>query len=358
MRYLNMWFRENLGLKIISVIIAFLLWAHVMAELNGPVARELEARIAVINTPKGLTKLRQSPDSAKILVSGPIRQVQNLTLAQRTLAADLSGLGAGEHTVPLKPPNLPTGVRLESVTPATVVVMLDKEVSESRPLTVRLRGEPASGYALGTPQPSRPEAKVTGAASLLARLSRLVAEADASGLDATAERTATIRPLDDKGDAIEGLHVSPTEVTVVVPVTRGSQGTKTVPIRPQVGEPAAGYKVTEVTSEPTEITLSGSPAAIGALESISTEMIPIEGLTNAATYDAKVVLPAGVKRVGEGGVKVSVKVVKTPEGPGTEAAGAGPPPSGPAIAPAPEGAAKPAGPGPPPPAPPPAKPER
>lgn len=310
MYYLNMWFRQNLGLKIVSVIIALFLWAYVMVRENPAVVREMQVRVVLRNVPGELTVVSSSPPSARVVVSGLRRLVEGLSLSQIVLQADLSGRAAGEHTASLKPSELPPGVSVESLSPATVRVVLDKIATETRPLTVSLHGKPATGYTLGTPQSSRAEVQVTGAASLLARVGRVVAEADVTGLSGTAERPALVRVLDDNGDPIEGLRVSPTELTVVVPVMRSSQQTKTLPVRPQVGEPATGYKVSEVTARPAEVILVGSPEALEALEAVSTEPIPIAGLTSTETYKATLVLPGGVKREGEGQVQVTISVAK------------------------------------------------
>lgn len=318
MHYLNMWFRQNLGLKIISVFIAFGLWAYVMVRENPAVTREVEARVVLRNKAEGLTVLGYSPRSVRLELVGLRRLVQDLSPNQMTAVVDLSEKGVGEHTVPVTPPQLPQGVTLQAMVPATVRVVLDRLATETHVLSARLRGEPAAGFALGTPQLSRTEAKVTGAASALARLSQVIAEADVSGLNATSEVTAPVHALDQHGDPIEGLEVSPAQVVVVVPVTRAAQASKTLPVRPQTGTPAEGYEVREITVRPEQVTVTGNPAALAALESVSTEMIPLADLTAKQTYRVKLVLPAGVKRSGEGPIEVTVTVGKRSEaGPGT-----------------------------------------
>ncbi len=340
MHYLNALFRDNLGLKIISVLIAAFLWAYVMVRENPAVLRGMPARIVLRNVPEDMTVVSYSPQSATVQLSGPRRIVEGLSSAQIVLTADLSGRGAGEHTAALKPSELPQGVTVESLTPATVRVVLDTTVTERHPIEMRLRGKPAKGYTLGTPQPSRTEAQLTGAGSLIARVSRVIAEADVAGLTGTAERPGTVKPLDDKGNPIDGLRVSPSEITVVVPITRGPEQRKTLKVRPQVGEPGEGYEVVSVSARPAEVTLTGGAEELGALESVDTETISIGGLTSKETRKAKLVLPAGVKRVGEGEIEVTVSVGKKQEpGPPAVAPPSPPVPStdAPALTPRPGG---------------------
>ncbi len=322
MHYLNMWFRQNLGLKIISVFIAFGLWAYVMVRENPAVTREFDARVVLRDKAEGLTVLSYSPRSVRVELAGLRRLVQDLSPSQITVAVDLSEKGAGEHTVPVVPPQLPQGVTLRAMVPGTVQVVLDRLMTETHTVSARLRGQPAAGFTLGTPQLSRTEVKVTGAASVLARLSRVTAEADVSGLNATSELSASVRALDQNGEVIEGLEVSPAQVAVVVPVTRAAQASKTLPVRPQTGAPAEGYEVREISVRPEQVTVTGSPEALAALESLSTEMIPLADLTAKETYRTKLVLPAGVKRVGEGPIEVTVTVSKHSD------AGSGPATSG------------------------------
>jgi YbbR domain-containing protein len=355
MYYLNMWFRENLGLKVVSVLIAACLWAYVMVRENPVVELSLpRARVVMAGVPPGLTVVEFSPEAGEVKITGLRRLVQGLSNAPVLLTVDLSGQAAGTHLVPVSAPTLPQGVTLESFTPATVRVTLDKTVTETHSISVRLRGEPAPGYVFGPPSPTPAEARVTGAASLMARLSGLVAAPDASGLAAATELTRVpVVAVDDQGNALPGLRLDPAEVTVAVAVTRGAATSKTVPVRPQLGKPAPGYQVTNVTAHPDEITVTGGSDALAHLEAAPTESIPIEQVTSTATYKVKVILPEGVKREEEGLIEVTVTVAKrsevapaeTPPGPASPGPGAASaPPSGPAAPPPP---APPAGPAPP-----------
>lgn len=242
MHYLHMWFRENLGLKVIAVFIACGLWAYVMVRENPVVVRELQGRVALRNVPSEYTVVESEPGSARAVLSGPRRLVEGLGPSQIVLEADLTDRKLGENTVSLKPASLPPGVVVESLSPATVRVRLDKTATETRPLRVSLRGEPASGYTLGAPQPSRSEVEVSGAASVLAKVSQVVAEVDAAGLNSTVERTATVRALGSNGEHLEGVRVSPSEVNVVVPVTRGRSRRRQCRFAPRSGSPRRGMR--------------------------------------------------------------------------------------------------------------------
>jgi YbbR domain-containing protein len=353
MYYLNMWFRENLGLKIISVLLAVCLWAYVMVRENPVVEVTIAKATIELAPPPGLTVVECNPETAELRINGPRGVLARLSQAQLMLTVDLTGQEAGTHVLLLRGPHLPRGVTLVSLAPTTVRVTLDKTETETRQITVKLSGEPAPGFVFSPPSATPGEAKVTGAASLLARVSRLVAEADASGVGAATELTKVpVIAVDDQGDTIAGLRVNPAEVSVTVAVTGGSETSKTVPVRPQVGKAAEGYQVKDIVAHPEEVTLTGSPDALARVDSVVTEVIPLEGVTSTVTYKVKVVLPEGVKREGDEPIEVTVTVAKVGEGepagtaPGSAPAErkAAPPPGakprgGPA--PAPSGAASP-----------------
>jgi YbbR domain-containing protein len=348
MYYLNMWFRENLGLKIISLLIAVCLWAYVMVR-NDSLADQTfdKARIVLVGVPRGLTVVECNPTVGKVEISGVHRLLQRLSPGQVFLTADVTGQDVGTHTITLAAPTLAQGLEAVTLTPTTVQITLDKTVTETHEITVHLRGEPASGYVFGSPAPSPAEAKVTGAATVLARLGRLVAVADASGLSAATVRTrVSVTAVDDQGNPLPGVRVDPDLITVAVDVIRGSEMTKTVPVHPQLHHAAEGYDLSSVTAHPDEITLSGSPDALAHLDSVATEAIPVEEVTTSGTYQVKPILPEGVKWEGGEQIEVTVTVVKHPSGtPAETTPGAAPPKPAetPAPAPSPPPAAPPPG---------------
>jgi YbbR domain-containing protein len=117
------------------------------------------------------------------------------------------------------------------------------------------------------------------------------------------------QPVDASGQPIEGLEVDPVAVHVTVPV-QSSATTRTVPILWQLrGDVATGYWISRVTTDPVAATVSGDRAVIAGLERIETASIDVAGLSAARSSTVALVVPEGVKVLGEPRASVTVTVV-------------------------------------------------
>lgn len=335
MNYVLAVFRENLPLKLIALGLTILLWAYVMVHENRPGTREITVPVVVRNVPQGLAVLRKTPERTRLSVRGLRRAVDQIKAEEIFVVADLSGRGVGEHTVPLKPENLPSGVDLASLGQPTVTVELDKIIQDTRPVTAHYKGRPAEGYVLGKIEVRPDEVKIRGASNLVARVEKVVAEWDVSGLSKTTEAVATVVPVDGRDIEITGLTLTPDEVTLTFTVSK--LVTKTVPIDPQISSPAEGYEVDSVVLNPLTVTITGSSEALGRTSVIRSEVVDLSGLRGRKSYNVRLNFPQGVEPVGAGSVTVTVSVAEQAplEEPATDETTPSPPEIEPGHEPAP-----------------------
>lgn len=78
-------------------------------------------RIGVRSSDGGATTV--SPSSATVVVSGPVNELESLTASDIELLVDVSNLSDGRQRVPISA-QVPEGINLESVTPATAEVVV------------------------------------------------------------------------------------------------------------------------------------------------------------------------------------------------------------------------------------------
>jgi YbbR domain-containing protein len=88
-------------------------------ETNMLITRDIE----VIGLMPGLTA-EVSPDEVNVSISGPVPVLDNLTLRDIRVVADLTDLEVGVHTVTLEVEILPSDVVLEDLSPATVEIVI------------------------------------------------------------------------------------------------------------------------------------------------------------------------------------------------------------------------------------------
>ena len=131
--------RRDLGLRLLSVLLALLLWLFVQGA--RVVDREMDLPIHYVGLPDSLRLLEPGPSSVRVLVSGPAQEVllRPMLLQQATVRVDLTRARAPRHSVSLSPRDVdvPAHARI------AVVRFLDPAVFELR-LERQARTRPAA----------------------------------------------------------------------------------------------------------------------------------------------------------------------------------------------------------------------
>jgi YbbR domain-containing protein len=84
---------------------------------------------------------------------------------------------------------------------------------------------------------------------------------------------------------------------------------KLVEVVPQLaGRPMHGYYVAEVKPSPTTVRVRGAAGTLGALSTVRTREISVEGRVESFTTDSEVVTPDGVEAPGDAQVAVQVRI--------------------------------------------------
>ncbi len=132
--FLREWFLHNLGLKVLALASATVLWALVGAE------PELETTISVAvefhNSPRHLEVNWERPESVHLQVQGPSTQVRALTRADVAVVLDLARVDQpGQRTFTLDRSQilLPRGIRLVRVMPAELRLEFEPRPAPGRP---------------------------------------------------------------------------------------------------------------------------------------------------------------------------------------------------------------------------------
>ena len=118
-------FVQNLGLKVISLLLASGLWLVVA---RSPVAEVvLNVPIVFERVPDKLEMQSTNSTEAQIRVRGPERLVRRLRSSDVSAHVDLSGVVPGSHTFDLTPGNVhvPNTLEVVQINPARVTVMME-----------------------------------------------------------------------------------------------------------------------------------------------------------------------------------------------------------------------------------------
>jgi YbbR domain-containing protein len=187
-------FQQNLGLRIISLLLALGLWIFVNAGQHSSVA-PFNIPVSYRGLPPGFVITNPHPDFVKIQITGPQTLLSLVDPGRLTLKLDLSGVGVGQASfkIGLDSFNVPRGTAVTSISPSQIVLDVDKIVFRYLPVHVVTMGAPADGYRIVSLEASPTTVHARAPSKQLASLSAVDTEAvDVTGLAAGTERVAAV----------------------------------------------------------------------------------------------------------------------------------------------------------------------
>ena len=140
-------FIENLGWKLLSVLIAVLLWFFFIGEPE--LVTSHYAPVLYKNLPSGLEISDPLPDQVRLELKGAAAMLTPGSLAEAAVTLDLSDLDQpGERTYTLSEDDihLPRGVNFLRATPSQLHVAIDRTATKQVPVQVRLTSPAPPGY--------------------------------------------------------------------------------------------------------------------------------------------------------------------------------------------------------------------
>lgn len=173
---------HNLGLKLASLLLALLLYAHVVTDQQRE--SRLTIPLALTGLPDSLAVSGHVPSRVTVDVRGKWKDLIRLGLIGRQLTVDLAGVSPGRFQKSISaddvreraiPAELAKAVDVTDVIePRTVDVLVEAKRRRSVPLLARLVGAPADGYELvGDPEVEPDSAVVAGPQSVVENLDTL-----------------------------------------------------------------------------------------------------------------------------------------------------------------------------------------
>jgi YbbR domain-containing protein len=173
---------HNLGLKLASLLLALLLYAHVVTDQQRE--SRLTIPLALTGLPDSLAVSGHVPSRVTVDVRGKWKDLIRLGLIGRQLTVDLAGVSPGRFQKSISaddvreraiPAELAKAVDVTDVIePRTVDVLVEAKRRRSVPLLARVVGAPADGYeVVGAPEVEPDSAVVAGPQSVIQNLDTL-----------------------------------------------------------------------------------------------------------------------------------------------------------------------------------------
>lgn len=223
---------------------------------------------------------------------------------------DLSGLSDGEHVTELQIQVDARPVQILSTSPKSVPFTLESIATKPLPVDVTLVGEAAIGYQFGEGVIDPMEVIVAGAESQVEKVMRTRISVDLDNVRENIDRTLTVEALDENGEPVEGITVSPESIHVSLPVSQQG-GYRDVAVKViMAGRVANGYRLTDISVFPPVVTLyAANPELVSNLPGVvETSPLDLQNAKDDINTRLTLNLPEGVTIVGDQTVLIQTGV--------------------------------------------------
>ncbi len=139
----------QLGVKILAVVLAFLLWFHVVT--NKDYDYNLSLPLHIVNVQEGLMLASHTPEEAAIKIRGTGKQLMRFLFEVDSVTIDASAYSTGVYVVEPSPGdfriNTPGGTEIsEIVEPKRVRLVFEERMEKTVPVVADVKTEAALGY--------------------------------------------------------------------------------------------------------------------------------------------------------------------------------------------------------------------
>lgn len=311
---------HNFGLKLLSLLIAILLWNFVISS-NTSITRTktvsgLQGYVANQSTLGSVYGLALLEDPAlelgDITVMLEVSQADfaNVTENNVQVTLDLSNARrTGIQEIPLKATT--SYGRIQRIIPSTVSVSLETMDSRVIPVNVQMTGKPEGDrwYKVNRSNPGT--LTVKGPASVVQSIASAYVYIDVTGARSSFTAAEQFVLMDSEGNEIPQsmLERSSSSISVSVDV----YPTKEIPLSVDLnnvitGQPADGYVVESVSIQPDALTVAAEQELLNSIDEMHIDPISVEGLSQSFSARAKVSTLSSFKSISAEEVYVNVVI--------------------------------------------------
>ncbi len=311
---MNRLLRSTVVLRILALILACILWLTVNApsgSTNGSNQEGIPEKFSFpihVQVGPDMVVSSQSTTTAIIQVRSAVWTVVSLSsqMGNVHLIADAENLNPGQHTLPVLIMGMPNiGGNSVTVSPATLLVVLDKKVTAMKPVKILLHGRPVKSAYIGNISVDNPMVEVTGASSAVSRVTEVVGSVSVTGANSFLFRTVQLTAVDANGRPVGNVTVAPGIANVTIPVQMLIQKMSVLP--QIVGQPGDGFAVSGVQLNVASVDLYGPLSTSLPLQTI---MVPVDvtGMQASGTVSVHIPPLSGVNMVAPASVTAQVTI--------------------------------------------------
>lgn len=304
--------RQDIIIKACCVIAALTLWIYIRNTEN-PVSTQL-----IKYVPVDVINLDTLEDKDLVAVPGQEFYVNLNIKAPESIARNIDknkdfklqvdikdyALKAGENRVPVTVKESPVGVSILNPDGLLVKIEVDNLVEINVPTTTNVVGKVADGFYNDSATISPDNVKVIGPENLLKNIKSVSGDIDIKDARTDINKIVKLKAVDSNGKEISNVKINPDYAQVNVKVNKG----RAIEIQVKTkGAPASGISIESIEATPKSVEVSGATEFIDKVQTLSTETIDLNSITQDTTLDVNLIIPSGIKVVNNN-YKVKVKI--------------------------------------------------
>lgn len=310
---------NNFGLKLLAILLAIVLWM-VVINIDDPAVRKTMTLSVTMKNQDYITEMGKYMDilgdSNTVTFTYTTKRGiwENISSTDFSATADLKKIEAKENGT-YRVPVIVSAIRNASqITIESKQLYLEVTLEDLGKKQFQIKantsGTVADGCALGNVTIDNANVvQVSGPVSLVNAIDSVVATVNVDGM--SADITDNVVPVfyDANGEVIDTTKLEKSIDTVNI--TAQILNTKDIPLElSYMGEPEAGYCLTEVLSNPKTVRVKGTAATLNTLDRVvvPAEVLDLTGVTSDVekTIDISTYLPEGVSLVISSDAKVNI----------------------------------------------------
>ncbi len=282
--------------KILSVVIAILLWVFVIGEINP--AKEqtftgipVQLRNLEVLASSNLAIAGTTDYVVDVKVRGQRSVIDNLLPEDIVAEADLFGYGQGQNYINVRVA-IPENTELVEVRSQKIQVVIEELVAVSKPVRVEFVNVP-EGKEIGGMSIQPADVEVSGAKSLVGSVASAFGRVDVTGYERGRSNTVQmeLQPINDGEAAVGNVRMSSQYADVTYTVMDRKEVPLVVPVEGEIG----ADKVLSEKVVPETIWIRGTASALRDVEEITTEPVDVSRVADGAEVLLSPVLPEGIE---------------------------------------------------------------
>ncbi|MGF0040527.1 CdaR family protein [Peptoniphilaceae bacterium SGI.131] len=287
--------KNNWKQKLLSLILAIVLWGFVVAGENPTVTtRMTEVPIVIDNAEdlenKGLVLMPNYRKYIDVMISGKRNQIINMTPSHIRVTADLAGLGEGTHNVRLKY-SLPTGVNLESES-QVISAEIQKLISKDFSVNVDKVGNLPAGYLIESIKATPEKITLRGARSTIDSITNLSASLTLNQVEDDIVTNVDVVAMNSEGQKVDNITYGQKFVNLTALILKQKEVSININTATDTLNP--DYKLKNIAINPSKVYIKGKKELVDKLKEVDTQDIDLSDVSKSGVRKVKLELPSGI----------------------------------------------------------------